>query len=83
MNKQILNGFGISINNEKTYDINSNEGKSLISKYNIKKVPIIILSPEAKNYDAFVNAWKQVGSAEDDGWYVMRKPEVIGEIREI
>jgi len=83
VNKQILDGFGISIYSEKTYDINSNEGKSLISKYNVKKVPIIIVSSEAKYYESFVNAWKQVGSVENDGWYVMRKPEVIGEIRDI
>ncbi|MEK0337712.1 MAG: hypothetical protein QQN41_09805, partial [Nitrosopumilus sp.] len=71
-NKRILQGFGIVTKTEKTYDISSVEGKSLISKYNIKSVPIIILSPEADVYEMFVNAWEQVGTKESDGWFVMR-----------
>ncbi len=77
-NKQILTRFGIEINDEKTYDISSVKGKELISKYNIKKVPIIILSPEANAYDSFVNVWQEVGTKEGDGWFIMRKPEVLG-----
>ncbi len=78
INKQILQGLGVFVNKEDKYDINSAQGKQLISKYSIEKAPIIILSPEAEVYDAFVNAWEQVGSVENDGWYVMRKPEFIG-----
>jgi len=70
--------FGIVINNEKTYDINSPEGKQFIQKYNIKKVPIIILSPDANYYLSLKQAWRSVGSTESDGWFVMRNPEAIG-----
>tara|TARA_Y100000034_G_scaffold46233_1_gene56871 strand:- start:20100 stop:21212 length:1113 start_codon:yes stop_codon:yes gene_type:complete len=78
LNKAILQNLGVVINNEDTYDITSVKGKELISKYEIKKVPIIILSKDASVYDLFVNAWTQVGTIEDDGWFVMRKPEGLG-----
>jgi len=54
-----------------------------VSKYNIQKVPVILLSPEAKEYDSFINAWKPVGSVESDGWFVMRKPEALGTVKDI
>lgn len=83
INKPILTRLGIIINNENTYDISSSKGKELVSKYNIKKVPIIILSPEAKEYASFVSAWEAVGTKESDGWFIMRSPEVVGEIKEL
>ncbi len=83
VNKQILQRLGVFVNKEDKYDVNSAQGKQLISKYNIEKVPIIILSPEASVYDAFVQAWQGVGTKEDDGWYVMRKPEFIGTSKDL
>ncbi|MBI4010201.1 MAG: hypothetical protein HY361_03365 [Candidatus Aenigmarchaeota archaeon] len=82
-NKQVLGRFGIAIEEEFSYDINSEEGKNLIDKYKIKKVPIIILSPESKVYTAFGQIWPQVGTVEDDGWYVMRIPEVMGTYKDL
>ncbi|MBT96744.1 MAG: hypothetical protein QF567_02080 [Candidatus Pacearchaeota archaeon] len=78
INKQILQGLGVVINNEDTYDINSAKGNELILKYDIKKVPMIILSKETSVYDSFVSVWSQVGTIEDDGMFVMRKPEGLG-----
>ena len=78
VNKNILLRFGLNLNKENTYDINSPEGKQLVQKYNIKKVPIIILSPDAKYYPSLEKAWKSVGTIENDGLFVMRNPEVIG-----
>lgn len=79
INKQILQGLGIIPNSENTYDVSSSNGQQLISKYNIKKIPMILVSPEANVYEAFVQAWSSVGSIDNDGWYVMTNPEVIGE----
>jgi hypothetical protein len=78
INKQILQNLGVIINNENTYDVSSSDGQQLISKYNITKIPIIVLSKEANFYPLFVNAWTQVGTVEDDGWFVMRQPEGLG-----
>ncbi len=83
MNKNILARMGITPAEEFSYDVSSDEGKELISKYNITKVPIIILSPDAKLYDIFVQAWPQVGDVAEDGWYVMRTPEILGPIKDL
>ncbi len=78
VNRNILLRFGTVLNKENTYDINSPEGKQLVQKYNIKKAPVIILSPDSKYYPSLVQAWKSVGTVENDGWFVMRNPELIG-----
>ncbi len=82
-NKQILAGFRMVFQTEETYDVSSPEAQALISKYNIQKVPMIILSPDAGEYDSFVSAWENVGTEESDGWFVMTNPEIVGEIKEI
>lgn len=83
VNKQILARFGIATDKEFSYDVSSNEGKDLINKYKITKVPIIVLSPETKVYDSFTQVWDQVGTIENDGWYVMRSPEVLGTYKDL
>ena len=83
LNKQVLNQFGVTISTEKSVDINSKEGEALKTKYKIIKVPVLLMSPEVKVYDSLMKAWKNVGSVEDDGWYVMRKPEVIGTYQDL
>lgn len=83
VNKQILAGLGVVIDEENTLDITSSKGKQLIERYDIEKVPMILLSPEAEVYDSFVQAWNQVGSVEKDGWFVMRTPEVVGVVKDL
>lgn len=78
VNRNVLLRFGIAIDEENTYDLNSIEGKQLIQKYKISKVPIIVLSPDAKYYPSFEQVWKSVGTIENDGWFIMRNPEAIG-----
>ena len=83
INRLVLNRFGMVIESEKLYDIQSREGINLKNKYSITKVPILILSPEADVYPSFVNAWEDVGSLEGDNWFVMRNPEVLGTYRDL
>ncbi len=83
VNKQILQRFGMYIKTEKTYDVSSKEGKDFIAKYNITKVPMILVSPEGSIYSTFVKAWEQVGTVEKDGWYVMNAPEVVGTVKDL
>jgi len=78
INRNILLRFGLALNKENTHGISSPEGKQFVQKYNIKKVPIIILSPDSEYYPSLVQAWKSVGTVESDGWFVMRNPEMIG-----
>lgn len=84
VNKNIMErNFGIVITNSTTADVSSDYGKELISRYNITKAPVLIISPDAKAYSSFALAWAQVGDAAGDGWYVMRKPEVLGNYKDL
>lgn len=78
VNRDVLLKFGVVLNKENTYDIDSPVGKQLVQKYKIKKAPMIILSPDAKYYPLLEQSWKSVGTIENDGWFVMRNPEIVG-----
>jgi len=84
VNRRILErNFGMIIANETTVDMNSDYGKSLVKQYNVTKVPIMLASPDASLYPAFVQAWPQVGDIASDGWFIMRSPEVLGAYKDI
>ncbi len=83
VNKQILSRFGLVIKNQETYEIATTSAKAIIDKYKITKIPAILVSPDAKDYPAFVGVWDDVGSVEGDGWYVMRKPELLGAYKDL
>ena len=76
VHKQILDNFGIYVNKEETRDIA--DSTALISKYNIDKVPTLILSKEVSAYPRLTAVWKDVGTVEEDGTYIFRKTEVMG-----
>ncbi len=78
LHKAILLNFGTFISKENRIDISSVEGKDLLAKYKITKVPTIILTKEASAYTSLIEAWKQVGTVEDDGIFVFRNLEVLG-----
>lgn len=77
IHKDILKRFGVSIGSESNIDISEQAGKDLIQKYNITKVPTVVLSSDAAAYDAFVLVWAQVGSIENDGAFVFRQPSAL------
>lgn len=83
-NKQILeSNLGLVFGNDTVVDINSTDGKKLLNKYNITKVPIILVSPEASLYVDFVSVWPQVGDTANDSWFVMRKPGLLGTYKDL
>ncbi len=77
IHKQILVGFGLAINEEKIVDVNSDEGQDLINRYNITKVPTVILTGDVGVYEAFKQIWAQVGTIEEDGAYVFRNMNAL------
>lgn len=80
INKNIIvNNFRVGIVNETILDVNSEQGKNFINKYNIQNVPAILISPEAKVYTNLEAAWKNVGTIENDGWFVFREPSKLGQ----
>ena len=70
VHKKILSGFGLALGNEETVDVNTKEGHDLLSKYNIRKYPTVILSSDADEYSILQQVWEQVGEVADDGSYV-------------
>jgi len=73
----ILQGYGLSAINITNYDVSSADGKAIIQKYNITKVPTFVLSPEASLYSALNKIWPQVGFISKDGYYVFTATEVM------
>ncbi len=78
LHKTILQRFGVSVSEEVSYDAGSVEGKDLMSRYNITKIPAFILSADASVYSGLNLVWSQVGTIEEDGSYVFRSTEVMG-----
>lgn len=84
VNKRILGqNFGVFLSEERFVDAGSSEGQEIIDKYGMSAVPAIVVSKDAFDYTGFADAWEQVGTQEDDGWFVMRTPGVLGVYRNL
>ncbi|MAE42811.1 hypothetical protein CMO93_03495 [Candidatus Woesearchaeota archaeon] len=79
IHKQILARMGLAVDKENKIDVNSGEGQQLKEKYDIEKVPTTILSGDVEVYEGFKAVWQQVGTVEDDGAYIFRKIEALGQ----
>ena len=79
MHKTILARFGFAFGKEETFAIDSARGKELLEQYGITSVPTIIVSSDAKAYDAFTQVWPQVGTEESDGMFVFRNNGILGQ----
>ncbi len=78
IHKKIFAQMGLALNNTKTIDINSTEGAQLRVKYTLEKVPTVILTGDLKAYESLDQAWKKIGTIEDDGAYIFRNVELLG-----
>lgn len=74
--------FAMKLDKEETYEIADAKGKELIAKYNITKVPTIILSDDASAYPSSL-ALKQFFSVENDGSYIFRQMDVVGAYKDL
>ncbi len=75
---QILqNAFGIKPIEKETASYNSPEGKALVSKYGLEKLPAFILSGDLNAYNGFPESWKEIGSVESGNSFVFRQLEAI------
>jgi hypothetical protein len=79
VHKDILGRTGLYFVNETVFDVNSTRGKALVAKYNIALVPTVLLSPEANDYDSLKMFWDQVGTTEQDGWFVFRDMNALAD----
>ncbi len=78
----VTQAFAIALDEEKTVDVSSKEGKDLVSRYKIEKVPTMLLSPDVDAYAGLKQVWidprQGVGTIESDGWYIFRSTELMG-----
>jgi hypothetical protein len=65
-----LKGAGISVISEQNIDLATAEAKTMIDRYGIKKIPTMILSPEALEYGVVAEAWPGVGKQAENGMLV-------------
>lgn len=85
IHRQILTSpqsFAIAFDKEETVDISSTRGRELIAKYNITKVPTVILSEGANAYPS-IKAITQFYSREKDDSYVFRSPQAVGAYKDL
>ena len=68
-----LRSTGVIFEDVLTVGTSSDKGKSLIEKYDIKKVPTIIMDGEAEAYPNIAQGWSTIGTVELDGSFVMRE----------
>lgn len=78
VHKTILERLGLKIVGEETYDISSDKGKELVTKYSIQNVPTVIISSEASDYPVIDQIWSQVGEVAQDKSYVFTNLDVLG-----
>ena len=76
--QSLRQSFGMVVTNRTTYYTNTTAGKALLAKYNITLLPTIVLSPDAALYPGFNQSWSKIGTAEKDGWLVMRNLDTLG-----
>lgn len=70
-----INSSHIIVGKERAFDIASPEGRAVAARYNITRVPTIIMDEEAGLYPNLLPGWLVVGTVEDDGAYVLRNLE--------
>ena len=62
---------GMVFTEKNVYDDNSSEGKALIARYNITKIPSLLLSEDGASAYPIFSQIKMLGTVED-GWYILR-----------
>jgi hypothetical protein len=72
----VLKNMGIIPSQETELNYNTVEGKAIATKYNITKLPTLILEGDLASYPAMLQVWPQVGTVEEDGSYVFRVVEI-------
>ncbi|MDP2750460.1 MAG: hypothetical protein Q8O89_06530, partial [Nanoarchaeota archaeon] len=83
IHESIISGLGMKVVSQTKLDVNDVVAKELISKYNITKVPTIIISKDASDYTVMADVWPSVGTYESDGALVFRDVTMMGTYRDL
>jgi hypothetical protein len=74
-----LKNLGVDTSDSKRVDVSSAAGKELIKKYNITKVPTLLISGEVAEYTVLAQAWAEVGIIAEDGTYIFANLDLMGD----
>lgn len=69
--------LGMAYGDTRRLDVAQPEGSALVRRYNITRVPTVLLSPEAGLYPQAAQVWPRIGTVEGDGWRVFRAMEAL------
>ena len=78
-----LTNLGLSPKSAATFDVSSDQGKSLVQEYNITKVPTILMSGDLSEYQGLQQVWSLVGEVSDDGTYIFTGLEEMGTYKDL
>lgn len=67
-----LKSLNVFLTDEKRLFFDDNTAKELIQKYNIARLPVLVLSSDLNYYEDLVAGWANVGSVESDGVFLTR-----------
>lgn len=77
--KKSFQAIGIYIDSEKTVNASSNEGKKLISRYNITAIPTVILTKGLLDYNNIEEMLGKVGTFDpEDNNFIFRNVKILG-----
>ncbi len=78
VHRAALLSLNVFLANETT--LNLSQAGDLLARYNVSKVPTVILSPAAAAYYPLVQLWQTAGTKEEDGFFVYREFSNVGGI---
>ena len=67
-----LESAGVFVASETKYTASSEDGKRMIAAYSLTKLPAVVLSPDAAEYELITQTWEQAGDIAPDGLFVLR-----------
>ncbi len=68
-----LQQAGVKVSGTKAVDSTSDEGRELVSRYALKKLPAAILSNDLSAYEEIAQGWGRLGTVEPDGSFILRE----------
>ncbi len=70
--------LGLYVETRETAGASSAEGRSLIAKYAIQKLPTVLVSGETSAYTGLASAWESLGTIASDQTLVFSRSDLLG-----
>jgi hypothetical protein len=70
--RTLIDSSRITVGTERTLDVETPAGGALAARYNITRVPAMVMDAQASYYPTLRPGWDVVGTVEQDGSFVLR-----------